>query len=81
MDLITVAVGILVCGYAVWVLSMRLQGKDDKFKKLQPMRNFWGPQLGSAIHYFGYVVVPLSIGVGIIISGLKGNSLLALLKR
>lgn len=80
MNAITVSVGVLVCGYAVWVLAMRLGGKDDLFKKLEPMRRFWGPRLGSAIHYAGYVAAPFAVGVALIVAGIKGIDLLTLLK-
>lgn len=35
-------VGTFPCIYAVWVLIARLQGQDDKFRKLAPMKQFWG---------------------------------------
>lgn len=72
-------VGTFPCIYAVWVLIARLQGQDDKFRKLAPMKQFWGPQLGSAVHYLGYVVVPFLVGIGIIFAGFRGVSLLELI--
>ena len=75
MNALTVGIGALACGYAVFVLVMRLAGKDDKFRKLGPMREFWGPRLGSGIHYFGYVLVPLAVGAWLITHGLRGGSL------
>jgi hypothetical protein len=81
MNSITLTVGILICAYALWVLTMRLQGKDSKFRKLEPMRQFWGPRLGSAIHYLGYVIAPFALGIGVMIAGLKGVNLLTLLQK
>jgi len=81
MNPITAIVGVLLCSYGVWVLTLRLQGKDEKFRKLGPMKEFWGASLGSAIHYFGYVVLPLALGISLVVMGLKGIDLLAFLPR
>jgi len=81
MNPITIGVGLLICGYALWVLTLRLQGKEDKFHKLEPMRKFWGPQLGSAIHYIGYVGLPLIFGIIAILGGMRGLNLLAVFER
>jgi hypothetical protein len=81
MNLATLAAGLLICAYALWALALRLQGKDARFRKLGPMRQFWGPRLGSAIHYLGYVIAPLSVGMGVVIAGLKGINLLSLLHK
>jgi hypothetical protein len=80
MNPITVAVGALICCYALWALAMRLRGRDDKFRKLEPMRQFWGDRLGSAIHYVGYVLVPLGVGIAVVFAGARGVDLLSLLK-
>lgn len=75
MNPLTILVGVLACGYAGWVLVLRLNGKDEKFRKLGPMRQFWGPKLGSGIHYFGYVFVPLVLGAALIWAGYRGAGL------
>lgn len=74
MNPVTIVVGALFCAYAGYVLTVRLQGRDDKFRKLGAMRRFWGVRLGSGIHYFGYVVVPLMLGLALVWAGLRGAS-------
>ena len=74
MDPYSLVVGIAACAYAAFVLVMRLTGRDDKFRKLGPMREFWGPRVGSAIHYVGYVVVPFVFGIFLIVAGLRGKN-------
>jgi hypothetical protein len=74
MNPYSLVVGIAACAYAAFVLVMRLRGRDDKFRKLGPMREFWGPRLGSAIHYVGYVVIPLVFGIFLIVAGLRGKN-------
>lgn len=72
MNPITIIIGLVFCGYGIMVLKLRLQGRDEKFKKLGPMRKVYGEKLGSLIHYLGYGIIPLLFGVWIIIAGTKG---------
>ena len=44
MNPLSLLVGVAFCAYAPLVLVMRLRGRDDMFRKLGPMRNFWGPR-------------------------------------
>ena len=77
MNPLSLLVGVASCAYALFVLVMRLRGRDDMFRKLGPMRNFWGPRLGSVIHYVGYVIVPLGFGILLIWAGSHGKNLFA----
>lgn len=72
MNPLTLALGVLSCCYGGYVLTLRLRGHDEKFRKLGPMREFWGPKLGSGIHYFGYAVMPLIFGLALIWAGYQG---------
>lgn len=81
MNPVTIAVGVMACSYAIWVLILRLQGKNEKFHKLEPMKKFWGPRLGSLIHYLGYVGAPFAFGISLIFAGFKGVNLLAVLAK
>ncbi len=72
MNLITIIVGLIFSGYGILVFVLRLQGKDGKFKKLEPMRKAYGEKAGSVIHYIGYGLIPLVFGVWIIIAGCRG---------
>lgn len=76
MDIPTVVVGAAICCYGLVALGLRLAGKEQAFKKLEPMRRLWGPRLGSAIHYVGYVVVPIVVGALITLAGMGGVKLL-----
>lgn len=72
MNPITLIIGLVFCIYGLMVLKLRLQGRDEKFKKLAPMRKVFGAKLGSIIHDLGYGIIPLLFGVWIIIAGVKG---------
>ncbi len=76
MDLITIGIGLLPVAYGLYVLVLRLQGKNAKLKKLEPMKKFWGKTLGPLIHIVAYVIAPLIVGVAIIIAGVNGTSIM-----
>lgn len=80
MNLITIIVGLIFSGYGIWVFVLRLQGRDEKFKKLGPMRRVYGEKAGSLIHYIGYVLIPLGFGIWIIIAGCRGTYIFDLFK-
>ena len=72
----SLVLGIAMVAYAIFVLTLRLMGKDEKFKKLEPMKKQWGEKAGSIIHYIGYVALPFSIGCYIIYLGIIGENFL-----
>ncbi|MCK5209636.1 MAG: hypothetical protein KAQ79_16490 [Cyclobacteriaceae bacterium] len=76
MDFITIGIGLLPVAYGIYILVLRLQGKNEKLKKLEPMKKFWGESLGLAIHFVAYIVAPIIIGVAIITAGVNGTSIL-----
>lgn len=80
MNPITILVGLVFAGYGIMVLILRLQGKDEKFKKLGPMRKVYGEKAGSLIHYIGYFFIPLVFGIWIIVSGIKGINVFDIFK-
>lgn len=80
MNLITIIVGLIFCGYGILVFGLRLQGKDEKFKKLAPMRKAYGVKAGSLIHYIGYGLIPIGFGIWIIMAGWRGTSVFNLFK-
>jgi len=80
MNLITIIVGLIFSGYGIMVLVLRLQGRDEKFKKLGPMRKVYGEKAGSLIHYIGYGFIPLGFGIWIIIAGCRGIFIFDLFK-
>lgn len=80
MNPVTVIVGLVFCGYGFMVLRLRLQGRDDKFRKLGSMRKKYGEKAGSLIHYISCSIVPLLLGVWFIIAGIKGNEVFKVFK-
>jgi len=74
MDPITVGVGVAAIAYGVFTLVARAR-KPQMFKKLQPMKDRWGPRAGLAIHIVGYTVVPIVFGVISVFAGLGGKPL------
>ena len=75
MDLITILIGIVPIAYGIYVFILRVKGKTDNLKKLEPMKNFWGPRLGSSIHAISYIVAPMLLGCVLIFAGFNGISI------
>lgn len=71
MNYITIGIGVVILGYGIFSLVMRII-KPQYFKKLEPMINTYGKVTGNLIHAISYIVVPLSLGVGAIYFGLLG---------
>ena len=74
MNPTTVLVGIAAVGngvYTAWVRNAR----PEQFKKLQPMKEFWGARRGVVIHTIGYTVIPILFGLAMIVSAFAGGSL------
>jgi hypothetical protein len=74
MNGITIAIGAAVFAFGIFSGIMRFI-KPSYFRKLEPMKKMWGARAGSVIHFIGYVVVPVVIGVGLVISGIKGANI------
>ena len=75
MVLINIVIGTIISAYALIVFVLRISGKEDQFKKLMPMKERFGENTGSVIHYFGYAAVPMIIGLAIIYPGIIGISI------
>lgn len=74
MNFATIGLGVLCAGYGVFSGFMRVKN-PGMFRKLEPMKKFWGEKKGSAIHFVGYVVVPFCLGLFFIVSGIAGRSI------
>ncbi len=72
MNPITIIIGLIFCCYGVLVLIFGLQGREEKFKKLESMRKVWGEKAGSLIHYIAYGLIPILFGIWIIYAGFRG---------
>jgi hypothetical protein len=73
MDPLTVGIGAAAIAYGLFTLVARAM-KPEMFAKLEPMKQFWGPLAGVAIHVVGYTLVPIVFGVIIVVAGLAGKS-------
>ncbi len=71
MNPITTLLGVAALLYGIYSLYIRFTN-PAKFGKLEPMKKFWGEQLGGIIHFVAYTLVPLCAGVVLIIAGLRG---------
>jgi hypothetical protein len=76
MDLLARVISVVIIAYTLMVLYAHLMTRRGRplpgwlrLRKLEPMRKFWGNSAGTAIHIFGYVIVPLSIGIGLLLFG------------
>ncbi|MDC7241810.1 MAG: hypothetical protein PQJ50_15765 [Spirochaetales bacterium] len=75
MNLLTMAVGLLPCAYALYVLVLRVQGKDERFRKLGPIKEKFGEKTGSIIHLLAYGALPFIFGISVIAAGVAGLSI------
>ena len=73
MNLLTVLVGVAALLYGAYTFYAR-QGDPSKVKKLEPMKQQWGKNTGTAVHVIGYSVVPIIFGLVLIFAGFKGVS-------
>jgi hypothetical protein len=74
MNVITILVGVAAVvygGYTAWARRKT----PEKFRKLGPMKEFWGERAGLTIHFLGYTVVPIVLGAALVVHGLRGGSL------
>jgi hypothetical protein len=74
MDPVTVSVGVAAMGYGAYTAWAR-RSKPEQFKKLEPMKRFWGERGGLAVHVVGYTVVPIVFGIVLVVRGLQGGAL------
>ena len=58
----TLLIGLAAVGYGIYTAITRARS-PEKFKKLEPMKKFWGPRMGIAIHVMGYTLLPVLFGL------------------
>jgi len=79
MNPITVGLGALIVAYGCYTAYARVKA-PHQFHKLDAMKKFWGESAGVAIHFVGYTVVPIMVGVAMIIAGMNGLSIIDVMK-
>jgi hypothetical protein len=74
MNPVTILVGAAAIGYGIYTAWAR-RAKPEQFRKLEPMKKFWGGKAGPIVHIVGYTIVPIVLGIVLVIRGLQGGSL------
>ena len=75
MNTMTVLIGVLATLFGAATVVLR-HTHPQWFKKLGPMKAAWGAIPGYVVHFIGYSLVPLVLGISMIIHGMNGGSLL-----
>lgn len=57
--------------YTAWARRAR----PEQFWKLDKMKQGYGERAGSAVHFIGYTVVPIGVGLVLVFLGLRGGSI------
>lgn len=73
MNVTTVLVGVAAIAYGAYTAWAR-RAKPEQFKKIEPMKRVWGDTGGQVVHFIGYTLVPIIVGVILVLSGLRGGS-------
>ena len=73
MNSVTFGMGILAVGYGVFTGVAR-EKKPEWFRKLGPMKEKFGDKGGWLIHFVGYTLVPIGLGVLWIVKGLAAGN-------
>lgn len=79
MNLFTMGLGIAICVYGLYTMTMRTRA-PEKFGKLKAMKDKHGDSTGTALHIVAYTVVPIVMGIILSFAGFNGMSLLGMLK-
>ena len=72
MNQVTVGMGILAVGFGIFTAVARAT-KPEWFRKLGPMKEKFGEKGGWLIHFVGYTLVPIGLGVLWILKGLSSR--------
>ena len=74
MNFISIGIGVLALLFGVYTFFAR-KNSPEKFKKLEPMKKAYGEKWGFIIHFVGYTIIPIVIGVTFIVAGINGRSI------
>ncbi len=67
--MINIAIGCAALAYGLFTFWAR-STRPESFKKLGPMKELYGDRAGYLVHFVGYSLVPMGIGVFFLLSGL-----------
>ena len=73
MNIPTVLIGVLAALFGASTIILR-HTKPQMFSKFGPMKEKFGDKQGYILHFVGYSLIPLILGISMIISGLNGYS-------
>ncbi len=62
MNYFKLILGILALTYGIFTIIQRKR-KPESFSKLQPMKEKFGDKAGFALHFTGYSLIPIILGV------------------
>ena len=79
MNPMTVGLGALIVAYGCYTAYARVKA-PHQFHKLDAMKKFWEESAGVAIHFVGYTVVPIVVGIAMIVAGMNGLSIIDVMK-
>jgi len=77
MDIGSAIVGFLALGFGILTAVIRKRS-PEKFRKLQSMKERLGDTAGERLHFFGYSLVPILVGIIFLVASLFGISIFAL---
>jgi hypothetical protein len=63
--------GLLAVGFGLLTIYLR-SNHPDRLGKLEAMKERWGDETGTAVHWVAYTVIPILVGLVLIAAGL-GN--------
>jgi len=71
MNLVTILLGVASLGYGLYTAWAR-RAKPEQFAKIEPMKKVWGEKGGPIVHFVGYTVMPILLGVVLVFLGIRG---------
>ena len=75
MDFVSIIVGVIALGYALYMFFAR-RNAPEKIGKLEAMKQAFGDRAGYMTHFVFYTIVPLFFGLFALIAGVTGRSVL-----
>lgn len=71
MNPLTICVGVAAILYGLTTICLHFY-RPSAFKKLPPMKQFWGETEGVVVHVLAYTIVPIVVGSYFVVGGFQG---------